>query len=178
MNYVTAAGTLNIADTDFVASLPGYIINSSPNTVAATAATFGAVGPGDNTLADLYAVEDKIADAIDVSSFGLVRLPAGNVYVTPNSFFVPAGTTTPSIQRGIDAASIGDTVNVEAGMYNDVVDVNKLVVLSGASGRRGGGPGRSGRVGNQQSRWPHGADDFGERRHGRWIHNSGQYERQ
>ncbi len=132
VNFVTAADTLIIADTNFAASLAGYIINSSPNTVLATGATFGTVGPADNTLADLYAVEDKIADAIDVSGFGLVRLRAGNVYVTPNSFFPLAGTTTPSIQRGIDAASSGDTVNVEAGTYSGDINIDKSLSLQGA----------------------------------------------
>ena len=37
-------------------------------------------------------------DAVDVSGYGLVRLKADNIYVTPNSFYVPGGTTTPSIQ--------------------------------------------------------------------------------
>ena len=44
-------------------------------------------------------------------------MKANNIYVTPLSFFVAGGTTTPSIQRGIDAASAGNTVNVEAGTY-------------------------------------------------------------
>ena len=132
VNFVTAADTLSIANTDFAASLAGYIINSSPNKVLATSATFGPVGPADNTLADLYAVEDKIADAIDVSGFGLVRLRAGNVYVTPNSFFPLGGTTTPSIQRGVDAASSGDTVHVEAGTYSGEISIDKSLSLQGA----------------------------------------------
>ncbi len=80
------------------------------------------------TLSDLYAIEDKIVDGIDVSGYGLVRLKAANIYVTPNSYFTPGGTTAPSIQRGIDAASDNDTVNVEAGTYvatgsyNDATD--------------------------------------------------------
>ncbi len=72
-------------------------------------------------------------DAIDVSGFGLVRLRAGNVYVTPNSFYAPDGTTAPSIQRGVDAASAGDTVNVEAGTYAENVVVGKSVTLKGAN---------------------------------------------
>ncbi len=47
---------------------------------------------------------------------GFVRVEAGNVFVTPNSFNSPT-TTAADIQRGIDVASSGDTVNVEAGTY-------------------------------------------------------------
>ena len=65
----------------------------------------------------IFAIEDKIVDAVDVSGYGLVQLKANNIYVTPLSFFAAGGTTTPSIQRGIDAASAGNTVNVEAGTY-------------------------------------------------------------
>ena len=80
----------------------------------------------------MYAIEDKIIDAIDVSGYGLVRLKAPNVYVTPNSFFAPGGTTAPSIQRGIVAASTSDTVNVQAGTYAENVTINKMVTLIGA----------------------------------------------
>ena len=98
------------------------------------------------TLSDLYAIEDKIVDDIDVSGYGLVRLKAANIYVTPNSYFniTPGGTTAPSIQRGIDAASDHDTVNVQAGTYvatgsyNDAtdgvtseIDIDKPLTLLG-----------------------------------------------
>ena len=55
------AQTLSLADTTFAASLAAYIVDFSPNPIDATAATFGSVGPADNTLADIYGVEDKIA---------------------------------------------------------------------------------------------------------------------
>ena len=65
-------------------------------------------------------------------------LSPNNVYVTPNSFDNGLGdnhwgdTDAPSIQRGVDAASSGDTVNVEAGTYNEDVNVDKSVTLLGA----------------------------------------------
>src|SRR5205085_5645285 len=37
-----------------------------------------------------------------------------------------------SIQRGVDAASAGNTVNVEAGTYTEAVTVNKTLTLLGA----------------------------------------------
>ena len=79
--------------------------------------TFDGVLLSTATDAQIFAIEDKIVDAVDVSGYGLVQLKANNIYVTPLSFFVAGGTTTPSIQRGIDAASAGNTVNVEAGTY-------------------------------------------------------------
>src|SRR6185369_5271524 len=65
-----------------------------------------------------------------VSGYGLVRLHSNNVFVTPNSFFAPT-TTAPSIQRGIDAASSGDTVNVEGGTYAEALTINKAITLDG-----------------------------------------------
>jgi len=92
---------------------------------------FDGVTLGTATDSQLYAIEDKIVDSVDVSGYGFVRLKAGNVYVTPNSFYTPGGTSTPSIQRGIDAASTDDTVNVEAGTYTENVNVNKRITLDG-----------------------------------------------
>ncbi len=62
------------------------------------------------TLPQLYAIEDQIFDGLDEAGRGLVRLRAGNVYVTPMSG---------SIQRGVDLATPDDTVNVEAGTYTN-----------------------------------------------------------
>ena len=84
-----------------------------------THTTFDAVNLTSATLSQLYGIEDSIVDAIDVSGYGLVRLEAGEIYVTPNSFFVSGGTNddSGSLQRAIDAASPGDTINVEGGEY-------------------------------------------------------------
>ena len=95
--YVTTADTLNLADAAFDGALATYIINSSANPVDAAGASFGGVNGATATLPQLFAVEDTIVDAIDVSGFGLVRLKAGDVYVTPTSFFAPT-TTAPSIR--------------------------------------------------------------------------------
>ena len=72
---------------------------------------------------------------LNVSGYGLVRLQANNIYVTPNSYFGPGGTTTPSIQRGIAAASSGNTVNIESGTYtgNVTTSTTPVTLSPGAS---------------------------------------------
>ncbi len=90
------------------------------------------VGGAGLTVSEAYAVEDKITDAIDQSGLGFVRINAGNVYVTPNSFLSPAADDTGALQRAIDVASSGDTVNVEAGTYPGLITVGKALTISGA----------------------------------------------
>lgn len=62
-----------------------------------------------------FAVEDRVNHALDSATRGLVTWTAGNVYVTQNSG---------SIQRGVDAAGIGDTVNVANASFAENVTVN------------------------------------------------------
>jgi hypothetical protein len=127
---------LNLGDTDFAADLAGYIVNQSVGVVVdGTAATYGGVVGADATLGEAFTIVDKILDAVDVgvAAAGLVRIQNGQIFVTPNSFFAPLTTAT-SIQRGVDAASVGDTVHVAAGTYVDnVVNINKQITLSGAN---------------------------------------------
>ena len=52
------------------------------------------------TTSQLFAIQDKIVDAVDVSGYGLVRLKADNIYLTPNSYFVPGGTTARASSSG------------------------------------------------------------------------------
>ena len=80
-------------------------------------------------ITDGFAIEDRIYHALDALFVGLVRYVADNVYVTVNSS---------SIQRGIDAASTGDTVNIQAGTYTvdsaDATALGKNITLApGAS---------------------------------------------
>jgi hypothetical protein len=80
--------------------------------------------------AELFAVEDKIQHKIDAGSLGFVTVKAGHDFVTVNSFLAPA-TSTASIQRGVDAAVNGFTVNVGTGVFTDNVTVNKQVAIVG-----------------------------------------------
>lgn len=65
--------------------------------------------------ADGFAVEDRVVHALDGANRGLVTWNAGNVYVTQNSG---------SIQRGVDAAGVGNTVNVANASFAEDVTVN------------------------------------------------------
>ncbi len=65
--------------------------------------------------ADGFAVEDRVRHALDTAGRGLVTWTAGNVYVTQNSG---------SIQRGVDVAGIGDTVNVASASFAENVTVS------------------------------------------------------
>lgn len=94
--------------------------------------TYNAVASGAATLPQLFAIEDLIDHKVDESWRGLVTVTPLNTYVTTNSFIAPA-TTTPSIQRGIDAASNGWTVNVTSGTFTENILIGKPLTLLGAN---------------------------------------------
>jgi predicted outer membrane repeat protein len=102
-------------------------------TLNGTGASYSGVVGNSLTLAQAFAVEDLIADAIDLATLGFVRIQAGHVFVTPNSFLAPAIDDTGAIQRAVAVAASLDTVNVEAGTYFDNVTVNKSLTLLGAN---------------------------------------------
>ncbi len=87
--------------------------------------TYEGVDSTTATLAQLFATEDKILHKVDNSVLGFVRVKAANVYVT---------TASGSIQRGIDAATAGDTVNVNDGIFDGKLSVTKAVKLLSANG--------------------------------------------
>ncbi|MCC7510602.1 MAG: tandem-95 repeat protein [Planctomycetes bacterium] len=74
------------------------------------------------TLADNFSIENRIVHAIDNIARGLVTWNTGNVYVTQASN---------SIQNGVDAASAGNNVHVQAGTYTAQVTANKSISLLG-----------------------------------------------
>ena len=100
----------------------GYdIIQYASYNLDATNVTF--LGSADN-----FAQEDRIWHVIDEAGDGLVTWVADNVYITPGSENYQPG----AIQRGIGAASSGDTVNVAAGTYDEDVNLNKPLTFLGA----------------------------------------------
>jgi len=99
-------------------------------TIDATSSVFdGTTGSG-KTIAQNFATEDKISHRIDNSQLGFVLVKANNDFVTLNSYAAPI-TTTPSIQRGVDAASAGFTTNVNNGSYTEQVEIAKDLTLTG-----------------------------------------------
>ena len=85
------AGTVTIGANNAFHASQYYINNQSAQsfdlsnngaTFNGAAFTFGTSNP--------YSIEDKIVDGIDVPGLGLVRIAAGKVFVTPNSFYAPA----------------------------------------------------------------------------------------
>jgi uncharacterized delta-60 repeat protein len=103
-------------------------------TIDATSATFNGLTGATATLAQDYAIVDKITDAVDETGVGFVRIKAGNVFVTPNSFVTPATDDTGAISRAVGVASDGDTVHIESGLYHETqVVIGKGLTLVGDS---------------------------------------------
>jgi hypothetical protein len=78
-----------------------------------------------------FRIEDKLHHRMDTDlavTNGLVTWVAGNLYVTAPG----VGSTDSNIQRGIDSASSGNTVNLEAGTYDQTAVANKSITLLGA----------------------------------------------
>jgi len=82
-------------------------------------------------LSTLYSIQDKIVDGLDNQAYGLVRLKASTLLVTPLSFYTPASVTTPSIQRGVDLSSTGDTLWIKSGSYPDGIDTTGKIITIG-----------------------------------------------
>jgi len=101
------------------------LVNASSSNMDATTVSFDGLTGAGMSLAQLFATEDRIDHATDTASLGFVRVKAANVYVTANSG---------SIQRGINPATSGDTVNVNDGTYPESVNVNKPLSLVSANG--------------------------------------------
>jgi nitrous oxidase accessory protein NosD len=140
-------GTLTLSGNAYTTSGSQISIYNDSNTpIDATADIFNTVLASGASTAQQYVIVDTIVDAVDIGAYatGLVRTKAGNVYVTPNSFFddpgnglpfTQLGTTTADIQRAVDAATSGNTVHIASGSYTGSVATSgkSLTLEFGAS---------------------------------------------
>ena len=116
-------------------------------TIDATSVSFDGLTGASMTLAQRFAVENKIVHRIDYNGGGFIRIKADEAYVTPNSFIstlpVSWGTPTTSadINRAIASVSNGNMIYVDAGTYAQDLVIDKSVTLLGA--KAGINPGTS-----------------------------------
>ena len=146
-----ANATMDLGTTSFSGNFGRYICLDDGSTlnIDATSASFDGKTGAAMSLPELYSTEDKITHGVDQSGLGFVRVKAGNVYVTELSG---------SIQRGIDVASPGDTINVEgpATAYAGgiVVDKDDLTLLGSGMPTVGAGDFGDGYSAHSRSRPP------------------------
>ena len=136
-----APGAITITNNVFNGASQTHIVNQGLTTTDVTPSgnnSFNSVLLSGATDDQLLALADHVLDAVDNASYGSVVLKAGHVYLTANSFFVPGGTTTPSLQRAVDTAHDGDTIHVGAGAYSGaattVADNLTVTAPAGATG--------------------------------------------
>ncbi|HLO85699.1 MAG TPA: CHAT domain-containing protein [Nostocaceae cyanobacterium] len=103
---------------DYIALSNGALAGQE---IDATNVTFDGVKGANPSLSQLFAIEDKITHGLDDPTLGLIRVNANNIYVTPKSG---------SIQRGLDLASVGNTINIATGTYNEPININQSVNLA------------------------------------------------
>ena len=126
---VTGALSLGTETFGILSAAPvtkGYQILVDENiNIDASLCTFESISPATATLAQLFAIEDRIWHSVDdPTKTGFVKVKAGNVYVTRTE-------TGIHIQNGIDAAAAGDVVHVQAGDYGTETAVNRTVPGAG-----------------------------------------------
>ena len=127
--YDNANPAITLVAENPTSSTPPYY--ASVTGLDATGATFDGVDPNAAAVADFFVIEDQVHHAIDVAGVGLVEIdPAGNHYVTTDSFLAGINTEA-DLQRGVDVATAGDTLFVEAGTYNGTVNLDRAITVSG-----------------------------------------------
>jgi parallel beta-helix repeat protein len=131
----STAGAVSIGDGNAFAASTDYLQNLSSQKFdlsGYTTTTFGGFNAATTAVTSanqgtFFGIEDKIVDYLDNPSDGYLRLKSGHEFITQLSETTTAG----AIQRGINVASSSDTVNVDAGTYNELVTIDKSVTLDG-----------------------------------------------
>lgn len=84
--------------------------------------------PADLSPVELLDLEDKIVHKIETNLLGFVTVKPNHVYVTPISFLSPF-TTTPSVQRALDAVGTNDgfTLNLRRDTYPGIANVTTSI---------------------------------------------------
>ncbi|MFW5665372.1 MAG: CHAT domain-containing protein [Coleofasciculus sp.] len=126
---VTGSGSAiaSLGDTAFSSQTGDYITLTdgvmSGLDIDATGVRFDGLTGTTSTLAQLFTLEDKLTHTLDTpGTAGLIRLNPNTIYVTPRSG---------SIQRGVNAAKAGDTVNIATGTYREsTVTLNRPLNLN------------------------------------------------
>ncbi len=137
---VAFSGTLPVALdgglSDYIVLAGGAMGGATPGTLDASQASFGGFIGGDASPinpADFYAVEDKINDYLDNPALGSISLNPNNVFVTQESETSTAG----AVQRGVNVASTGGHLYIQAGSFDDQVTIGQDLSVTGA------GPGQT-----------------------------------
>ena len=101
-------------------------VHTSPNVFDGLALT------ASSTVTELATLADRVADSVDAAGLGTVQLKPDLFLVTPASFWPPASSTAPSLQRAANAASPAATIQVLPGIYTGSVTLPRSVTLLGA----------------------------------------------
>lgn len=129
--YGSPNGQVTVSNSTFD-NIQTYIAlsgGSAKNLDATVGNVFDGVDAATATLDQLFDIENHLQHKLDDTSNGLIRVKEGQVFVTAEKG---------NIQAGVSAASVGDTVNVQAGTYNDPrVSINTAGInLAGQQGAK------------------------------------------
>ncbi|MEZ6073122.1 MAG: right-handed parallel beta-helix repeat-containing protein [Pirellulales bacterium] len=129
--YSLIAPAISLATPDALTPAPfGDVVATT--SVSALNTTFDGVSVNSATTTQFFVIEDLVVHTQDVGAAGLVEYdPSGNHYVTTNSFVSGITTVEGAVQRGVDAATGGDTVYVELGTFTEQVSISKDITLEG-----------------------------------------------